>query len=51
LKATVFHNPRHISVDTVEDPKIKKNDGVILKVTSTAISGYYLHIYDGFFLR
>ncbi len=49
MKAAVFHKPGHISVDTVEDPKLEKNDDIILKVTSTAICGSDLHIYDGFF--
>lgn len=49
MKAAVFHKPGHISVDNVEDPKIEKNDDIILKVTSTAICGSDLHIYDGFF--
>ena len=49
MKAAVFHKPGHISVDTVEDPKIEKSDDIILKVTSTAICGSDLHIYDGFF--
>jgi S-(hydroxymethyl)glutathione dehydrogenase/alcohol dehydrogenase len=48
LKAAVFHKPGHISVDTVEDPKIEKSDDIILRVTSTAICGSDLHIYDGF---
>lgn len=49
MKAAVFHKPGHISVDTVDDPKIEKSDDIILKITSTAICGSDLHIYDGFF--
>lgn len=49
MKAAVFHKPGSITVDTVDDPKIEKNDDIILKVTSTAICGSDLHIYDGFF--
>jgi len=47
MKAAVFHKPGDISVDTVEDPKIEQPGDVILKVTSTAICGSDLHIFNG----
>jgi S-(hydroxymethyl)glutathione dehydrogenase/alcohol dehydrogenase len=47
MKAAVFHHPKKISVDEVEDPKLEKDDDVILRVTSTAICGSDLHIYNG----
>jgi S-(hydroxymethyl)glutathione dehydrogenase/alcohol dehydrogenase len=47
MKALVFHRPKKVTVDNVDDPKIKKNTDVILKVTSTAICGSDLHIYNG----
>lgn len=49
MKAAVFHKIGDISVDNVEDPKIEKSNDIIVKVTSTAICGSDLHIYDGFF--
>ena len=49
MKAAVFHKVGDISVDNVDDPKIEMPDDLILKVTSTAICGSDLHIYDGFF--
>jgi S-(hydroxymethyl)glutathione dehydrogenase / alcohol dehydrogenase len=49
MKAAVFHKPGDISVDNVEDPRIEQPDDLILKITSTAICGSDLHIYDGFF--
>lgn len=49
MKAAVFHHPGKISYDSVADPIIEKNTDLILKVTSTAICGSDLHIYDGFF--
>src|SRR4051812_29463054 len=49
MKALVFHKPKDVSVDTVEDPKIKHPADVILKVTATAICGSDLHIYNGMF--
>src|SRR5436190_6047363 len=48
MKAAVFHKPGDISVDNVPDPVIEDADDIILKVTSTAICGSDLHIYDGF---
>lgn len=48
MKAAVFHKPGDISVDNVEDPKIEHPEDIILKVTTTAICGSDLHIYDGF---
>lgn len=47
MKAAVIHGPRNISYDTVEDPKLKDNTDIILKVTATAICGSDLHIYSG----
>lgn len=49
MKAAVFHKIGDISVDNVDDPKIEAPDDAIIKVTSTAICGSDLHIYDGFF--
>src|ERR1043165_4125326 len=49
MKALVFHKPKDVRVDNVKDPVIEKQDDVIIKVTSTAICGSDLHIYNGFF--
>lgn len=48
MKALVFHSPKKVSVDSVKDPIIEKKDDIIVKVTSTAICGSDLHIYNGF---
>ena len=48
MKALVFHAPGKVSVDNVPDPKLEKADDVILRITSTAICGSDLHIYNGF---
>lgn len=47
MKAAVFHRPKKISVDNVPDPKLENETDIILKVTSTAICGSDLHIYNG----
>ena len=49
MKAVVFHKPKDMRVDTVDDPRIEDSRDVILKVTSTAICGSDLHIYNGYF--
>ncbi|MBS1625252.1 MAG: glutathione-dependent formaldehyde dehydrogenase [Bacteroidetes bacterium] len=48
MKAAVFHHPKKITADNVPDPIIKDSRDIILKVTSTAICGSDLHIYNGF---
>src|SRR5215207_241208 len=48
MKAAVFHKIGDISVDNVDDPRIEEPDDIIVRVTSTAICGSDLHIYDGF---
>jgi len=48
MKALVFHNKKKVAVETVADPIIKENSDAIIKVTSTAICGSDLHIYNGF---
>lgn len=48
MKALVFHSPGKVSVDNVPDPRLQKDDDILLKVTSTAICGSDLHIYNGF---
>ncbi|MDB4985884.1 MAG: glutathione-dependent formaldehyde dehydrogenase, partial [Myxococcaceae bacterium] len=47
MKALTFHMPKKVSVDEVPDPKIEHPRDAILKVTSTAICGSDLHIYNG----
>lgn len=49
MKAVVFHSPKRMHVDDVEDPKLVDPRDAIVRVTSTAICGSDLHIYNGFF--
>src|SRR3954467_11357480 len=49
MKAAVFHKPKDIRVDNVPDPEIKQPGDAIIRVTSTAICGSDLHIYNGMF--
>lgn len=47
MKAAVIHGPRNVQCDNVDDPKLKDDRDIILKVTATAICGSDLHIYSG----
>jgi alcohol dehydrogenase len=49
MKAVVYHGPKRMQIDEVEDPRILDPRDVIVRVTSTAICGSDLHIYNGFF--
>src|SRR5437764_13916103 len=49
MKAVVYHRPGHVEVNDVDDPSIEDPQDIILRVTSTAICGSDLHIYNGFF--
>ena len=48
MKAVCWHGTNDVRVDTVPDPKIINPRDAIIKITSTAICGSDLHIYDGF---
>src|SRR6195952_2397299 len=47
MKALTWHGKSDIRCDTVPDPKIEDGRDVIIKVTSCAICGSDLHIFDG----
>lgn len=48
MKAVCWHGANDIRVETVPDPKILNPRDAIIKITSTAICGSDLHIYDGY---
>jgi threonine dehydrogenase-like Zn-dependent dehydrogenase len=48
MKAVCWHGANHVQVDTVPDPKIINPRDAIIKITSTAICGSDLHLYNGF---
>ncbi|TKH02849.1 glutathione-dependent formaldehyde dehydrogenase [Peribacillus simplex] len=47
MKAVTFQGAKDIQVKQVEDPKLQQKDDIIVRVTSTAICGSDLHIYQG----
>ena len=48
MRAVTYHGKGDMRVDNVPDPAIEHPRDAILKITSTAICGSDLHIYDGF---
>ncbi|MGF1478700.1 MAG: zinc-dependent alcohol dehydrogenase [Cyanophyceae cyanobacterium] len=48
MKAVCWHGTHDVRVDTVPDPKILNPRDAIIKITSTAICGSDLHLYDGY---
>ncbi len=48
MKAVVWHGKRDMRVETVPDPSIINPHDAILKVSSTAICGSDLHLYNGY---
>jgi len=46
MKAVTWQGKRSVSVDTVPDPVLEQDNDVIIEVTSTAICGSDLHLYE-----
>ena len=49
MKAVTYQGKNEVAVKDVEAPKIQDREDVIIKVTSTAICGSDLHLYQGNF--
>lgn len=48
MKALVWHGKSDVRCDNVPDPKIEDPRDVIVQITSTAICGSDLHLFDGY---
>src|SRR5947209_1076739 len=48
MKANCWYGKRDVRVEDVPDPKILNRRDAIIKITSTAICGSDLHLYNGF---
>jgi threonine dehydrogenase-like Zn-dependent dehydrogenase len=46
MKAVAWHGKRDVRVDTVPDPKIEQPTDAIVRITTTAICGSDLHLYE-----
>lgn len=47
MKAVVYEKPFSVTVREVDDPSIQHPNDVLVRVTSTAICGSDLHMYEG----
>ncbi|MFC7679346.1 zinc-dependent alcohol dehydrogenase [Paenibacillus sp. GCM10028914] len=47
MKAVTYQGAKNIEVKEVQDPVLQKKDDIIVRITSTAICGSDLHIYQG----
>jgi glutathione-independent formaldehyde dehydrogenase len=47
MKAVVYKGPYDVAVEEVEDPRIEDPTDVVIRITSTAICGSDLHMYEG----
>ncbi|MBV9791623.1 MAG: alcohol dehydrogenase catalytic domain-containing protein, partial [Chloroflexi bacterium] len=48
MKALCWHGKNDVRVETVDDPKIINPRDAIVKITTTAICGSDVHLYDGY---
>ena len=48
MRALCWHGRADVSVDTVPDPKIEDPRDIVIRITSTAICGSDIHLYDGY---
>jgi glutathione-independent formaldehyde dehydrogenase len=47
MRAVVYESPFNVTIENVPDPQIQHPNDVIVRVTSTAICGSDLHMYEG----
>lgn len=47
MKAVVYKGPKRVEIEEVENPKIERQTDVIVRLTTSAICGSDLHMYDG----
>jgi len=48
MRALTWHGKHDVRMDTVDDPEILNPRDAIIRITSTAICGSDLHLYDGY---
>src|SRR3954463_13805391 len=48
MRANCWEGSKHVKVETVPDPRILNQTDAIVRISSTAICGSDLHLYDGY---
>ena len=46
MKAVAWHGKRNVQIDEVPDPTIQEPNDAIVRITTTAICGSDLHLYE-----
>lgn len=47
MKAVTYQGAKRVTVSQVPDAKLEKADDVLVRITTTAICGTDLHLYNG----
>jgi glutathione-independent formaldehyde dehydrogenase len=47
MRAVVFKATRNVAVDDVDDARIERDDDAVVRITSSALCGTDLHMYEG----
>ncbi|MQA12937.1 MAG: alcohol dehydrogenase catalytic domain-containing protein [Pseudonocardiaceae bacterium] len=47
MRAVVYRGPHEVAVEQVDDPRLEAPTDVVVRITSTAICGSDLHMYEG----
>lgn len=47
MRAVVFQGTRRVQLEEVEDARIEQPEDVVVRISSSAICGTDLHMYDG----
>jgi S-(hydroxymethyl)glutathione dehydrogenase / alcohol dehydrogenase len=47
MRAVTYQGIRNVEVKEVDDPKLEKNDDIVVRITSTAICGSDIHLIHG----
>ncbi|MBE1485496.1 glutathione-independent formaldehyde dehydrogenase [Plantactinospora soyae] len=47
MRAVVYHGPHNVAVENVEDARVQDPNDVVVQVTTSAICGSDLHMYEG----
>jgi len=46
MRALVWHGKKDVRIDSVPDPRLEADNDAIARITSTAICGSDLHLYE-----
>ncbi|MBV8284640.1 MAG: alcohol dehydrogenase catalytic domain-containing protein, partial [Candidatus Eremiobacteraeota bacterium] len=47
MRAVVWKGPYEVTVDEIEDPRVEESTDAVMRLTTAAICGSDLHMYEG----